>query len=54
MFEERDIRRAGQALAEFTVARDDVVEVQLPAYSDHHESDLENWGRPDWRSYSAG
>ncbi|WUW19292.1 endonuclease VII domain-containing protein [Streptomyces sp. NBC_01463] len=48
MYDERDIRRAGQALAEMRLDLDDVVDVQLPAY---HESgsNPEEWQRVDWR-----
>src|SRR3954453_20300409 len=47
MYDERDIRRMGQALAELRLDLDDVVDVQLPAFRDKREPD--DWYRLDWR-----
>ncbi|GHA71143.1 hypothetical protein GCM10010372_82730 [Streptomyces tauricus] len=52
-YDERDIRRAAQAFADFRLDVDDVVEVRLPAYRDHDERDSEDWGRADWRQSIA-
>ncbi len=49
MYDERDVRAAGQALANLDVDLGDVVDVQLPAYRDIPERDPEEWHRPDWR-----
>ncbi|MEU9471238.1 endonuclease VII domain-containing protein [Streptomyces avermitilis] len=49
MYDERDIRRTGQAFAELRLDLDDVVDVQLPAYRESGASDLEEWQRVDWR-----
>ncbi|GAA2330527.1 hypothetical protein Scani_33780 [Streptomyces caniferus] len=46
MYDERDIRRTGQALAELRLDLDDVVDIQLPTYRD---SGPEDWHRVDWR-----
>ncbi|WP_043267256.1 endonuclease domain-containing protein [Streptomyces sp. CT34] len=46
-YDERDVRRAGRALAEAPIDFTDLVEVQLPEYRDH--LGREEWGRPDWR-----
>ncbi|MFC9249622.1 endonuclease VII domain-containing protein [Streptomyces sp. NPDC057136] len=51
MYDERDIRRTGQALAELRLDLDDVVDVQLPAYRDFGENDPEEWHRVDWRRH---
>jgi Recombination endonuclease VII len=48
-YDERDIRAAGRALADFDVRLDDVVDVQLPAYRDVPERDPEEWRHPNWR-----
>ncbi|MFD9339934.1 zeta toxin family protein [Streptomyces sp. NPDC060028] len=48
-YDERDIRRTGQAFAEMRLDLDDVVDVQLPAYRDFAGSDPEEWQRVDWR-----
>ncbi|MER5618688.1 endonuclease domain-containing protein [Streptomyces sp. NPDC002215] len=49
MYDERDIRRTGQAFAELLLDLDDVVDVQLPAYREFGESDPQEWQRVDWR-----
>jgi hypothetical protein len=49
MYDERDIRRAGQVLADLRLDPDDVVDVQLPSYGDTAERDPEEWSRPGWR-----
>ncbi|MGC5041102.1 endonuclease domain-containing protein [Streptomyces sp. DT73] len=48
-YDERDIRRTGQALAELRLDLDDIVDVQLPAYRGFGDSDPEDWQRVDWR-----
>ncbi|MFJ1610408.1 endonuclease domain-containing protein [Streptomyces sp. NPDC088253] len=48
-YDERDVRRAAQALADFRLDVDDVLEVPLPAHCDHDEQDAEDRGRADWR-----
>ncbi|MFJ3037144.1 MULTISPECIES: hypothetical protein [Streptomyces] len=45
-YAERDVRAAGQVLAGLAVERDDVVDVQLPAYRAIPERDPEEWYRP--------
>ncbi|MFD5378322.1 endonuclease domain-containing protein [Streptomyces griseoincarnatus] len=52
-YDERDIRRAAQAFADFRLDVDDVVEVQLPAYRDHDEQDPEHRGQANWRGKIA-
>ncbi|MCX4444841.1 endonuclease VII domain-containing protein [Streptomyces sp. NBC_01789] len=52
-YDERDIRRAAQAFADFRLDLDDVVEICLPPYRDHAERDQEERGRPDWRETIA-
>ncbi|MGW1364499.1 endonuclease domain-containing protein [Streptomyces chartreusis] len=49
MYDERDIRRVGQALADVLLDTRDVVDVQLPPYRDISDRDPEEWSRPDWR-----
>ncbi|WP_043271977.1 endonuclease domain-containing protein [Streptomyces sp. CT34] len=46
-YDERDVRRAGRALAELPINLDDLAEIHLPEYRDH--IGLEEWARPDWR-----
>ncbi|MEU2069949.1 hypothetical protein [Streptomyces anulatus] len=48
-YAERDIRRAGQTLAELRLDLEDMAVVQLPVYHDDGESDWEEWSRTDWR-----
>ncbi|MEE1736397.1 endonuclease domain-containing protein [Streptomyces sp. BE147] len=48
-YAERDIRRAGQTLAELRLDLEDMAVVQLPAYHASGESDWEEWSRTDWR-----
>ncbi|WP_327191116.1 endonuclease domain-containing protein [Streptomyces xinghaiensis] len=52
-YDERDIRRAAQALADFRLDLNDVIEVHLPSYHRHDERELEEQGRPDWREEIA-
>lgn len=52
-YDERDVRRAAQAFADFRLDVDDVVEVQLPAYRDLGDQDSEDRGRADWRQRIA-
>ncbi|MFF3710339.1 endonuclease domain-containing protein [Streptomyces phaeochromogenes] len=52
-YDERDIRCAAQAFADFRLDADDVVEVQLPAFRERDERDPEDWGRADWRQKIA-
>ncbi|MDQ0577883.1 endonuclease domain-containing protein [Streptomyces rishiriensis] len=52
-YNERDIRHAAHAFANFQLDAGDVVEVQLPAYLDHGEQDPEHRGRADWRQQIA-
>ncbi|MDX3781427.1 endonuclease domain-containing protein [Streptomyces europaeiscabiei] len=52
-YDERDIRRAAQAFADFRLDFDEVVEVQLPAYRDRDDRDPDNWDRADWRQKIA-
>ncbi|MGW9400631.1 endonuclease domain-containing protein [Streptomyces sp. NPDC055642] len=52
-YDEREIRRAAQAFADFRLNVDDVVEVQLPTYFDAADGDdqgMGHRGRPAWRS----
>ncbi|MGW0761081.1 hypothetical protein ACWD1Y_32170 [Streptomyces sp. NPDC002814] len=49
MYDERDIRRVGQAFAELRLDLDDVVDVRLPPFRDVLERDPGEWSRPDWR-----
>ncbi|MFI2241233.1 endonuclease domain-containing protein [Streptomyces chrestomyceticus] len=49
MYDERDIRRTGRALAELQLGLDDVVQAQLPPYRDHGACDPKDWDRVDWR-----
>ncbi|QHC23360.1 hypothetical protein [Streptomyces sp. GS7] len=46
-YDERDVRRAGRALAELPVDLDDLAETHLPDYRD--DVSPEEWYRPDWR-----
>ena len=46
-YDERDVRRAGHALADLHIDFNDLTEVQLPEYRDH--LGLEAWDIPDWR-----
>ncbi len=48
-YDERDVRAAGQVLADLAGGLDDVVDVQLPAYRAIPERDPEEWYRPGWR-----
>ncbi|AEY94165.1 putative endonuclease VII (plasmid) [Streptomyces hygroscopicus subsp. jinggangensis 5008] len=52
-YDERDIRRAAQAFADFHLDLNHVVEVRLPPYRDHAERDPEERGRADWRQQIA-
>lgn len=52
-YDERDIRRAAQAFADFRLDLNDVVEVQLPPCRDRDEEDPEERGRADWRESIA-
>ncbi|EPH45361.1 endonuclease domain-containing protein [Streptomyces aurantiacus] len=49
MYDERDIRRTGQRLAELPLNLDDAVDVRLPAYRDVGVCENEGLSRPDWR-----
>lgn len=49
MYDERDVRAAGQVLADLDVDLGDVVDVELPAYRDISEREPEEWHRPGWR-----
>ncbi|MFF4741304.1 endonuclease domain-containing protein [Streptomyces sp. NPDC001262] len=46
-YDDRDIRRAGRHFADLHVDLADLMEVQLPAYSEN--TDPEDWNRADWR-----
>ncbi|MFF4534220.1 endonuclease domain-containing protein [Streptomyces sp. NPDC001407] len=50
-YDERDVRRAARAYAEFRLDLGDVVDLQLPAYRDfgEREQDPEVWDRANWR-----
>lgn len=50
-YDERDVRRAGRAYAEFRLDLDDLVPLRLPAYRDATEwdRDPEAWDRVNWR-----
>ncbi|MFF5139998.1 endonuclease domain-containing protein [Streptomyces sp. NPDC013157] len=48
-YDERDVRRAAQALADFRLDADDLLEVPLPAHRRHDEQDAEERSRADWR-----
>ncbi|WP_331730256.1 endonuclease domain-containing protein [Streptomyces sp. NBC_01174] len=52
-YDERDIRRAAQAFADFRLDPGDVVEFQVPPYRERDDQDLEERGRADWRERIA-
>ncbi|WP_327378969.1 hypothetical protein OG393_34265 (plasmid) [Streptomyces sp. NBC_01216] len=52
-YDERDIRRAAQAFADFRVDLGDVVEFQVPPFRERADQDLEERGRADWREKIA-
>ncbi|MER6775001.1 endonuclease domain-containing protein [Streptomyces bacillaris] len=52
-YDERDIRRAAQAFADFRLDPGDVVEFQVPPFRERDEQDPEERGRADWREKIA-
>lgn len=52
-YDERDIRRAAQAFADFRLDPGDVVEFQVPSYRERDDQDPEERGRADWREKIA-
>ncbi|GAA3311734.1 endonuclease VII [Streptomyces cinereospinus] len=52
-YDERDIRRAAQAFADFRLDLGDVVEFQVPPYRERDDQDPEERGWADWREKIA-